>query len=105
MIHPGQRIYQCTGSPFETGGGRQQLPPVGRTQHPASLLSFRLIGRSFCWDEGTLTAALVSASAFDFFQALGMAVMNKVCSICDIFEYLCLSINIFEYKLCSLEVQ
>ena len=34
-----------------------------------------------------------------------MSVVNKVGDIFDIPEYLCLSINIFEYKLCSLKVQ
>lgn len=59
----------------------------------------------FGWGKGTLTAALVSAFPSDFFQVLGMSVVNKVGDIFDIPEYLCLSINIFEYKLCSLKVQ
>ena len=55
--------------------------------------------------ERTRTAALVSVFPSDFFQVLGMSVANKVGDIFDIPEYLCLSINISEYKLCSLKVQ
>ena len=59
----------------------------------------------FGWGEDTLTAALVSAFPSDFFQVLGMSVVNKVGDIFYISEYLCLSISIFEYKLCLLKVQ
>lgn len=59
----------------------------------------------FAWGEGTLTAALVSAFPSDFFQVLGMSVVNKVGDIFYISEYPCLSISIFENKLCSLKVQ
>lgn len=69
---------------------------------PASLLPFRLVDGSFCWGEGTLTAALVSVFTL-VFQVLGMSVMNKVCDLFNIFEYIYLNINIFEYKSCSLE--